>query len=186
MAVVNGTDNSDTLVGTTDADSVSGAGGQDTIYGGRGNDTLSGGADNDSMGGAVGSDYLDGGTGNDTLLGDGVAINPANYPSSGPDNDATGQIINNAGFAVDLYQIDTVGQMVFKGTVPNGATWSGATGTNYNWGADGRRIVHANRGDLRRADLYLCPHLQRYHPRRLWSGFDRRRPWERFDHRWYR
>ena len=31
MAVVNGTDNSDTLVGTTDADSVSGAGGQDTI-----------------------------------------------------------------------------------------------------------------------------------------------------------
>ncbi len=133
MAVVNGTDNSDTLVGTTDADSVSGAGGQDTIYGGRGNDTLSGGADNDSMGGAVGSDYLDGGTGNDTLLGDGVAINPANYPSSGPDNNATGQITNNAGFSVDLYQIDPMGQMVFKGTVPNGATWSGTTGTNYNW-----------------------------------------------------
>lgn len=133
MAVINGTDNSETLVGTTDADSISGAVGQDTIYGGRGNDTLLGGADNDSLGGAVGSDYLDGGAGNDTLLGDGVAINPANYPSSGPDNNATGQITNNSGFSVDLYQIDTVGQLVFKGTIPNGATWSGVTGANYNW-----------------------------------------------------
>jgi len=43
MAVINGTNGDDSLVGTADADLINGLGGTDTMVGGAGNDTLDGG-----------------------------------------------------------------------------------------------------------------------------------------------
>jgi len=56
MAVINGTDNPETLNGTSGDDTLKGVGGDDSLNGNAGNDTLKGGA---------GADRLDGGTGID-------------------------------------------------------------------------------------------------------------------------
>jgi Ca2+-binding RTX toxin-like protein len=60
MAIINGTENNDSLTGGLDNDSISGLAGDDTLNGGAGNDTLNGGD---------GLDSLHGGTGDDTLIG---------------------------------------------------------------------------------------------------------------------
>jgi Ca2+-binding RTX toxin-like protein len=73
-AILEGTDNDDTIDGTSNADVIYGYDGNDTITASGGNDTLVGGA---------GDDYLEGETGNDTYiwgLGDG---NDNIYDSSG-------------------------------------------------------------------------------------------------------
>ena len=69
MAVINGTENDDTLVGTTDPDTINGLGGNDVIAGLDGNDTLNGDAGDDTISGNNGNDTLNGGDGNDTLSG---------------------------------------------------------------------------------------------------------------------
>lgn len=87
IALIEGTNGGDSLVGTAGVDSISlyggndrgfGQGGDDRLYGGDGNDTLNGGEGDDSLwGGAgndrhiggVGDDVLSGGDGNDTLGG---------------------------------------------------------------------------------------------------------------------
>jgi len=69
MALINGTNNDDTIDGTQDDDQIYGLGGNDTLNGLGGNDALDGGAGNDTLDGGDGNDTLNGGTGNDTLLG---------------------------------------------------------------------------------------------------------------------
>ena len=49
MAIINGTNNADTLVGTNVDDIISGLNGNDIIRGGDGADTISGGAGNDTF-----------------------------------------------------------------------------------------------------------------------------------------
>lgn len=56
MAIINGTDKSETLTGTPRADVITGRGGDDTLLGLGGNDRLSGGAGNDLMIGGDGND----------------------------------------------------------------------------------------------------------------------------------
>lgn len=85
MAVINGTEENDTLFGahaplsgTSNADVIYakggndmafGWGGNDSLYGGDGNDQLYGGDGNDDLFGDAGNDTLDGGSGNDLLYG---------------------------------------------------------------------------------------------------------------------
>ena len=68
-AIINGTDQAETLTGTGDNDIINGRGGDDTLDGGAGADALSGGAGVDSLIGGAGNDTLVGGSGADILTG---------------------------------------------------------------------------------------------------------------------
>jgi Ca2+-binding RTX toxin-like protein len=79
VAVINGTNNNDDILGTIKNDTIYGKDGNDTIWGWDGNDSLHGdkGHDallgengNDNLYGKDGDDYLEGGPGNDNLHGD--------------------------------------------------------------------------------------------------------------------
>jgi Ca2+-binding RTX toxin-like protein len=65
--VINGTNNSETLVGGSGNDSIFGFGGYDSLYTGGGNDFVDGGADGDRLFSGEGSDTLLGGAGYDTV-----------------------------------------------------------------------------------------------------------------------
>lgn len=89
MPSINGTNQSELLIGTSGDDDIHGLAGDDTIKGGGGNDFLDGGrgndllvaegagysrmlggSGNDTLIGAGGNDYLDGGNDDDVLMGD--------------------------------------------------------------------------------------------------------------------
>lgn len=78
MAIIQGTQGNDFLLGISENDEIfglagddsGGAGaGNDTVYGGKGNDDFNGGDDDDTVNGGNGNDLLDGGYGNDTVNG---------------------------------------------------------------------------------------------------------------------
>jgi len=69
MAVITGTESSETLVGGTGDDRIYGLNGDDTLDGGAGNDLLEGGNGNDMLIGGAGDDSLRGGVGDDVLDG---------------------------------------------------------------------------------------------------------------------
>lgn len=59
MALINGTDNKDYLLGSPEADLINGLAGDDQLDGNAGDDTLNGGTGDDTMRGGSGSDlYL--------------------------------------------------------------------------------------------------------------------------------
>ncbi|MBN4177581.1 hypothetical protein GSU75_04864 [Pseudomonas savastanoi pv. phaseolicola] len=66
---LSGLDGNDSLSGRAGDDVLDGGNGADTLYGEDGNDTLLGRAGNDSLNGGYGDDVLDGGSGNDSLDG---------------------------------------------------------------------------------------------------------------------
>ena len=74
--MVEGTDNSEQLLGTNGNDLINGYAGDDQIFGFNGNDTLNGGAGNDYLAGGngtgtnSGNDIINGGAGDDTLFGE--------------------------------------------------------------------------------------------------------------------
>ena len=79
MAIIIGSNSSDTINGTSSSDlviagngndQVSGSSGNDVILGGNGNDTLDGGAGNDLLSGGNGADTINGGSGSDLISGD--------------------------------------------------------------------------------------------------------------------
>jgi Ca2+-binding RTX toxin-like protein len=69
LAILNGDERDQILVGTAWSDVLNGAGGKDTLRGGAGNDVFNGGEGDDLIEGGAGSDRLDGEAGNDTLAG---------------------------------------------------------------------------------------------------------------------
>ena len=108
MAVINGTNNNDTLTGYDDEDdTILGNNGNDKIYGSSGNDILNGGAGDDEIYGGEDDDIITGGTGNDTLNGG------YNY-SNGQGNDT---FIYNKGDGTDtIYDnYGTTDALEFKG-----------------------------------------------------------------------
>ncbi|GAB4291141.1 MAG: hypothetical protein Fur0025_26230 [Oscillatoriaceae cyanobacterium] len=68
-AVVNGTDNNDTLDGGGGNDLISGGPGNDTLTGNGGDDAIDGGDGQDTISGGPGDDSLSGGNENDTIAG---------------------------------------------------------------------------------------------------------------------
>ncbi|WP_442578463.1 calcium-binding protein [Mesorhizobium sp. ASY16-5R] len=69
MALIKGTNGSETIPGTTASDDIYGYGGNDKIYGYEGHDFISGGAGNDTLYGGSGDDDLFGDSGINTLYG---------------------------------------------------------------------------------------------------------------------
>lgn len=69
MAVIIGTNASETINGTNAGDIILAVSGNDTVNGGGGNDIITGGNGNDVLNGDAGSDLIDGGNGNDTING---------------------------------------------------------------------------------------------------------------------
>jgi Ca2+-binding RTX toxin-like protein len=67
---INGTNESETLVGTAGSDRIFGFGGQDLIYGDLGNDEIWGGEGQDRLWGQGGNDIIHGELGNDQIYGD--------------------------------------------------------------------------------------------------------------------
>lgn len=66
MAIINGNNKKNTLLGSAAADTIFGLGDDDTLFGGGGNDVLRGGTGNDTLNGGAGADVLDGGANTDT------------------------------------------------------------------------------------------------------------------------
>ncbi|MBD2200227.1 MULTISPECIES: calcium-binding protein [Calothrix] len=69
MAIINGNEGNNFLLGTIHNDRIHGFGGSDVLIGGLGQDSLDGGDGNDYLYGGKGKDTLIGGAGKDTLLG---------------------------------------------------------------------------------------------------------------------
>jgi Ca2+-binding RTX toxin-like protein len=69
MAIINGTDESETLLGTSDPDTIDGKGGDDTLRGVLGDDTLSDSSGNNRLFGGDGNDLLSGNGGNNAMYG---------------------------------------------------------------------------------------------------------------------
>lgn len=105
MAIINGSDRSETLPGTFGVDTISGFGGDDFLFGGGGDDFLFGGDGGDTLDGGIGSDFLDGGSlnGLDTadyrsITTDGVFLDLAKGTAKhGTDTDTLIQIENVQG-----------------------------------------------------------------------------------------
>jgi len=68
MAILNGGNGNDTLIGGDDKDTLNGGAGNDTLIGGGGNDTLNGGDGDDTLFGGGGDDTVIGGKGTDTAF----------------------------------------------------------------------------------------------------------------------
>ena len=81
-ALIDGTDDDDTIVGSDGDDTIDAHGGDDFVCGAAGDDSIAGGDGNDAIRGDTGDDDLDGGAGRDTVVGDGgndtVAGGPGN------------------------------------------------------------------------------------------------------------
>ncbi|MFI0847182.1 hypothetical protein [Mesorhizobium sp. IMUNJ 23232] len=69
MALIKGTNSSETIPGTSASDDIYGYGGNDKIYGYEGDDFISGGAGNDTLYGGSGDDDIYGDSGINTLYG---------------------------------------------------------------------------------------------------------------------
>lgn len=67
MALINGTNGDDTLIGTNEADTIFGSNGDDSLQGLEGDDLLYGGNGQDQLWGGDGKDTLEGGNGDDRL-----------------------------------------------------------------------------------------------------------------------
>lgn len=96
MAVIQGTNNDDSIIGTDKNDTIYGKNGNDVLWGGpvgnsgndslhgdKGHDSLYGEDGNDNLYGKDGDDYLEGGAGNDNLHGD----NGHDFLTGGAGND---------------------------------------------------------------------------------------------------
>jgi Ca2+-binding RTX toxin-like protein len=70
MAVINGTNGNDRIIGTAQADTINGLGGSDRIIARTGGDTVNGGIGNDGLSGNGGSDTINGEAGRDLVQGD--------------------------------------------------------------------------------------------------------------------
>lgn len=68
MALIEGTDRSETREGTNSGDDIYGFGGNDALYGFRGDDDIFGGAGSDDLYGGYGSNILNGGSGEDFFI----------------------------------------------------------------------------------------------------------------------
>jgi Ca2+-binding RTX toxin-like protein len=143
MAIVNGTDNPETLNeddGVTNLDDViNGLGGNDNIFGLGGDDDIFGGNDDDEIEGGGGADLVNGGAGNDTASYEeslaGVVVNLKTKKASG--GDAQGDTL------VSIENLKGSGEA---------DTLIGSNGANILNGAGGADTLKGGRGN----DIYVA------------------------------
>ncbi|MBC7604476.1 MAG: hypothetical protein H7255_17670 [Ramlibacter sp.] len=109
MAIINGSNGNDPLLGSSLADTINGFAGIDTIFGGAGNDVINGGDDADYLGGDAGDDTIDGGAGYDTAYYDVApsAVNVNLTANSATGGDGTDTLLNIEGVVGSLFN-DTI------------------------------------------------------------------------------
>ncbi|MGO1077574.1 calcium-binding protein [Inquilinus sp. CA228] len=161
MAIINGGNSKDILVGTDGDDTINGFGGNDLMVGLGGNDQILGGTGSDEIGGQAGNDTLDGGTGNDQLSGgenDDSLIGGAGVDrlDGGAGIDLVGYAFSTLGVTVNLQvgtgsggdaQGDTlIGiEQVFGSN--HADTLTGDAGANRLWGWIGNDRLNGGAGD---------------------------------------
>jgi Ca2+-binding RTX toxin-like protein len=154
MAVINGDDGFNILVGGAENDRIYGQGGTDLLFGGEGNDVLYGneGADvlfggegNDQLSGGIGADFMAGGNGNDTYFVDDI-------------DDIVFEIgtgIDTVASEISIYSLsDNIEILRLLGTadldgIGNGLNNSivGNAGNNYLFGGNGNDSINGGDGN---------------------------------------
>ena len=107
MAIIPGSNNSETLTGTNGDDIITGLAGIDGLYGLAGTDSLDGGLDGDYLDGGPGDDIMLGGAGDDHYYVDSAGDEVVEQPGEGPDFVHT---------SVDFTLPDNVEHMYLTGT----------------------------------------------------------------------
>ena len=107
MAIIPGSNNSETLTGTNGDDILPGLAGIDGLYGLAGTDSLDGGLDGDYLDGGSGDDIMLGGAGDDHYYVDSAGDQVVEQPGEGTDFVHT---------SVDFTLLDNVEHMYLTGT----------------------------------------------------------------------
>jgi serralysin len=114
MALINGTNASDFLLGTVEADTIFAYGGNDSVFGKEGDDTIDAGDGDDFAYGGDGKDYVAGGLGNDHVYG--YTGDDRLLGNAGDDilDGETGNDIMEGGSGDDSYYVDSLGDIVVE------------------------------------------------------------------------
>ncbi|MGJ8583133.1 MAG: Hint domain-containing protein [Marinosulfonomonas sp.] len=154
MAVINGTNKNDILVGTPEADQIDGKGGDDQLYGNAGDDDILGGNGSDEIFGGAGDDTIDGGNAADTIdggLGDDTIDggDGDDFIDSGAGDDTvlggSGQDLVYAGSGNDTVDLGRGDDQVFAGEGDD--TLLGGQGNDSLHGEDGQDTILGGKGD---------------------------------------
>jgi Ca2+-binding RTX toxin-like protein len=126
MAIFNGSNGNDTLIGGDGNDILNGGAGNDTVVGGKGADIAHLGAGNDTFiwNPGDGNDQVDGGGGFDTLVFNGKKTGE----TFSIDANGSGATFNRTGGTIDLTSVERI-QFEAQGTTPNTITINDLTGT---------------------------------------------------------
>jgi Ca2+-binding RTX toxin-like protein len=151
MALINGNNQSNSLVGTADADTINGNGGNDTLFGGGGVDSLFGGTGGDTLVGGTGADSLNGGDGTDTVsyATSSGAVTVDLAAGTGQGADAQGDTITQVENIIGSDFADTLTGDTANNTLTGGAgndLLYGGAGTDRLFGGDGDDVISGGAG----------------------------------------
>ncbi|MBD2461979.1 calcium-binding protein [Oscillatoria sp. FACHB-1407] len=111
---INGTDNSDFLIGSSEVDTIFAYGGHDSVFGKEGDDTIDLGAGDDFAYAGAGNDFVVGGLGQDRLYGfigeDRLIGNEGDDYLDGE----AGNDVMEGGLGNDSYYVDSLGDIVIE------------------------------------------------------------------------
>jgi len=152
MAIIRGTNFSESLFGSVDGDIMNGFGGNDTMHGNAGNDNMHGDAGNDRLFGDAGNDLLDGGldqgADSDTLDG-GDGIDTVTY--SQLDHAVTVNLVQGlalgAGNVDTLVSIENVTGTNSSDSLVGSLASATSDGANGIQGADGNDFIDGLSGN---------------------------------------
>ena len=152
MAIIRGTNFSESLFGSVDGDIMNGFGGNDTMHGNAGNDNMHGDAGNDRLFGDAGNDLLDGGldqgADSDTLDG-GDGIDTVTY--SQLDHAITVNLVQGlalgAGNVDTLVSIENVTGTNSSDSLVGSLASATSDGANGIQGADGNDFIDGLSGN---------------------------------------
>jgi serralysin len=114
MALINGTNASDFLLGTVEADTIFAYGGNDSVFGKEGDDTIDAGDGDDFAYAGDGNDYAVGGLGQDRLYGfSGDDRLVGNEGDDYLDGEA-GNDVMEGGLGDDSYVVDSLGDTIIE------------------------------------------------------------------------
>ncbi|MFY1705878.1 Hint domain-containing protein [Tritonibacter scottomollicae] len=128
-----GTDGGDYVEASDNDDNLFGNSGDDTLSGDQGDDTIHGGAGNDILAGGDGRDIIVAGSGNDSIYGDNAWATLGSAASGPGTTPTTLTVTNSADGPIELWWVDTSGQLQYYATIEPGDTWNQSTFEDHNW-----------------------------------------------------
>ncbi len=145
---INGTDNTDKIVGSSGNDTINAGDGDDAVAGNDGDDTLNGGAGDDILNGGAGNDTMVGGVGDDVYVVDSIGDIVTESVNGGTDtiqyemNSGNVALANNIENATILHG----GDVSITGNSANNILRGGA-GSNTISGGDGDDRIYGGAGN---------------------------------------